>query len=258
VLSPTDIAISLAGLDRAPGSPWAAGPRAAIEWATSLRFAHIVLDATAVGVRPRELDRSARRDLAALFRRVGVGFAGLDAWIPSSHFSDAMHAERALDALDAAITLCADLSDLSGASGRVVSIALPESLSAAAAQRIASHAERAGIRIADHALPRAATSVQHAPIIGLGVDPASVLSAAQDPVAFVAALREPPACARLSDLSAAGRVVPGSRGGRLALDAYIAALHVIGCRSPLVADVRHLTDQVDGAERFIALARTGP
>ncbi|MDX2116588.1 MAG: hypothetical protein SFY96_00210 [Planctomycetota bacterium] len=249
------IALSLAGLERAPAAPWAAGPRAAIEWAASLGARHIVLDATAAGLRARELDRSARRDLAAMLRRLGLSFAGLDAWVPTTHFADPVHAERALDAVDGAIGLCAELSDLSGATGRVVSVAFPENLTNAAAQRIAAVAERSGVRVADHAIPRGAASERHAPIIGAGVDPAAILSAGQDPAAFVAALRAAPACARLSDLSAAGRVVPGTRGGRLMLDAYLASLSVVGLPGPLVADLRHIRDQASAAPALLRVSQ---
>ena len=247
------IAMSLAGLERRKEAPWGEGAREAIEWAVRTGARQLVLDATMPGVRPRELDRSGRRDLASMLRRLSVGFAGIDAWIPSGHFVDAAHLERALDAVDGAIGLCAELSDLCGASGRVVSIALPEAMSVAIGQRIAGSAERAGVVVADHTVKRGAESTRHGPIIAAGIDPAAVLAAGLEPLAAISTLKEPAAAARLTDLTASGRVVAGTRGGRVDVAAYVATLHVNGYRGPLIGDLRNMTEQGRAAEALIAL-----
>jgi sugar phosphate isomerase/epimerase len=247
------IALSLAGLERRKDAPWGQGAREAVEWAARLGAGQLVLDATMPGVRPRELDRSGRRDLASLLRRLGVGFAGVDAWIPSGHLIDPVHLDRAMDALDGAVGLCAELSDLCGATGRVVSIALPEGMSVVVGHRIATTAERAGVVVADHAVKRGVESARHGPIIGAGIDPAAVLAAGLDPLAVIASLKEPVAAARLTDMTAAGRVVAGTRGGRVDVGAYAASVHVNGYRGPLIGDLRNMTDQVRAAEALIVM-----
>ena len=74
------LSLSLAGLT--PREGVAMEPRAAIEWAAGLGYRAVQLDGAAAGVRARDLDRSGRRDLAALLRRLQLGFSGLDLWIP--------------------------------------------------------------------------------------------------------------------------------------------------------------------------------
>src|SRR5690606_13026801 len=87
-------ALSIAGVRDDPALK-GAGPRAPIEAAAKAGFRAVALDASAAGLRPRDLDRSARRDLAALLRRLELAFAGLDLWIPPEHFASPEHADRA-------------------------------------------------------------------------------------------------------------------------------------------------------------------
>lgn len=230
------LSLALAGF---PGDPAAQSPRPAIERAAALGFRWVQLDATAPGLRPRDLDRSARRDLAALLRRLELGLSGLDLWIPPAHFADPARADRALDATTQAVELAADLAALSTTPpGRPpVSLALPAKLADELRQQLASTAGARGITIADHAWPARAGLDPAAPIAA-GFDPAAVLLAGLDPAREVPKLAAPPASARLSDLSPAGRVPPGEGG----LDelTYTVALDVKGYRAPLVLDLRGL------------------
>ncbi len=246
------IAISLAGLERRKDAPWGATARETIEWAARIGARRVVLDATMPGVRPRELDRSARRDLASVLRRLGLDFAGIDLWIPPTHMVAPAHLDRAIEAVEAAIGMCSELAALGGGSGRVLNTALPESLAVGVGQRLAACAERAGVVVADHAVKRGMESMRHSPMLAAGIDPAAVLAAGLEPVAIVANQKEPVASARWTDLGSAGRVVAGSRGGRLDIAAYLASLQVNGYRGPMIGDVRNMTDQAQAAQLIIA------
>ncbi|MEM7756072.1 MAG: hypothetical protein AAF297_10600, partial [Planctomycetota bacterium] len=69
--------------------------KAAIGAVSAMGARAIQLDATRAGLRPRDLERSARRDLAATMRREELAFSGVDLWIPPHHFVDPDRADRA-------------------------------------------------------------------------------------------------------------------------------------------------------------------
>jgi sugar phosphate isomerase/epimerase len=233
-----ELAVSLAGLERRVDAPWAGGPRAAIQWAAA-GFRAVQLDATAVGLRPRELDRSARRDLAALLRRLGLTLTGLDLWIPPEHLLDPGRAERALDAVLQAVDLGADLARLNGHAA-AVSLVLPEGLPREVGATITERSLASGVPVADHAIAPVGASI--------GIDPAAMLLAGQDPAAAAARAGRALASARLSDASPTGRVPALSPGGRLDLTVYLASLAVAGYTRAVVLDLRGLADQGAAAE----------
>jgi sugar phosphate isomerase/epimerase len=236
------LAVSLAGLERTANAPWAAGPRAAIDWAAGLGIAGVQIDAMAAGVRPRDLDRSARRDLAALLRRSHLALSGLDLWIPPEHFVDAAKADRALAAALAAIELSADLARLTeGSPTPALSVVLPELLAAEARTAITNQSQTHGVGVADHALK---------PIMGAGLDPAAILLAGQDPGAAAARAGASLVSARLSDASLTGRVAPGA--GRLDEITYLASLSVAGYQRPLVLDLRGVPNQAAAASAVVS------
>lgn len=197
----------------------------------------IQLDATHPDTRPRHLDRSARRDLASTLRRAELGFSGIDLWIPETHLVDAQQIERALDATRAAIELAADMAGLLDAPGsRVLSMTLPEQIPAEALSVIEAAAETHGVRVADHAYPDPLLTG----VIGFGLDPAGVLVTGADPATVAFTHAETLLSARLSDMTNAGRGVPGSAGGRLDLATYAAALITADRLRHVVLDVRGL------------------
>lgn len=245
------LSVSLSGLDREADRPWSGGARAAIEWAAARGFRGVQLDATAAGVRPRELDRSGRRDLAAMLRRLGLELSGLDLLIPSTDFTDAARAERALSALLGAVEMAAEMSALAGdAGGGRVSVVLPASAREETLAAIRDRASARGVLVADLAHPAREAGPEGDPL-GIGLDPAAILLAGGDPAAAASRAGRSIVAARLSDANDAARVVPGSPGGRLDRLAYAAALEVARHRAPLVLDLRGLKDQDRAAREVI-------
>lgn len=207
------------------------------------------LDATQPGIRPRDLDARARKDLAAMLARRGLTLAGLDCFVPRKHFVEQENVDRAMSALFAAIALAADL-------GRVpVSLvlpvaAMPEDLRKAVIESADGH----GVRLAVHSEDNIDGALQWAdaadqPVLGLGLNPASALVRSLDPVALVHRLRRRLAVARLSDVSGSGAAgenevdANGLRSaigeGDLDVEAYRIALDLAGGRAgPVVLDLR--------------------
>lgn len=242
--------------------------------ARGLGFNGLAIDATAPTLRPRELDRSARRDIAALLRRNSLSFAGVDLFIPPNHLTQPVHADRAFDAIAAAIQLAADLAGLvggspSGGAGRVVTLALPRPISADVLGSINDRAAAAGVRVADAAWPPleslrigAPDAEMALPGVGVALDPAAVMlmpvaggasvSAAGDPITGVAAVGARLAQARLTDLSSVGRVAPGDPGGRLDVYAYAITLSTLAPGVPVVLDLRAVADHPAALPRVSA------
>jgi len=189
------LALALAGFPRTGGPN---DFRLRLESVPAMGFRAVTLDGTAPAVRARDLDRSGRRDLAALMRRRELTCAGVDLWIPPEHFSDPANTDRALEALLAAIELAADLSRLSAsavvstsagspAGAPVVSAFFPPSVPSGLLDLIEDRAETCGVRVAAHAWPVALPLSSSSPI-GVGLDPASLLLAGADPAAAASRL----------------------------------------------------------------------
>jgi sugar phosphate isomerase/epimerase len=242
------LSISVSGLERGGGAPWDDGPRAAIQWAADSGFSGITLDGTMPGLRARELDRSARRDLAALLRRLGLRFDGIDLWIPPEHYADPARAERARAALLQAIDLGAEVARAAGAPRPVVHTCFGQ-LGADLADAINGCGDRAGVRIAAYGLLPAGHPEDP---LGWGVDPAASILAGAAPDRDVLAAGSRLRGARLSDACSDSRVTPGSREGRLDVQAYLAALAAVGFRGPVTLDLRALPDQPTAARRAAA------
>lgn len=235
------LAVSLAGLSSGDDAPWAGGPRQAIGWAAHARFRAVHLDASVL--RARELDRSARRGLAAILRQHEIRPAGLDLWIPPHHFVNPAKLPRAADAALHAISLAADLARLCNSPHPVLSLELPHDANDAR-DAIAARADTLGVAVADHVWPYRPT---HEPAIALGLDPATLIIAGADPAAEVTRHAQSLASARLSDASGAARVAPATPSGRLDLLAYVVSLVTTGYNGSVVLDLRGLPDQHDAA-----------
>lgn len=213
----------------------------------SAGFNWVQLDATLKGLRPRDLDRRARRDLAASLSRRGLRPAGLDLFIPGEHFTDPAHQDRALAATTAALELAADL-------GRVA-VSLPAAAITGtpgdARSALISAADRFGAPLALYpgqdpgALSEKLREIDH-PCVGLGVDPAALLATGHNPAQAVHHAHPRVTAARLSDTTtdasaggAAMRYVVGA--GRLDVQAYRVALDLSGVE-PVVIDTAALPD----------------
>lgn len=220
---------------------------AAMAWAAANGFRGVQLSATDPQTRPRDLGASARRDLRASLVRHELQAAGIDLWIPPSHFTDPANADRALDAVRAACALASDL-------GRIpVSLVLPAPAAAADGTPVASEwvaavasaADRAGVTIADTSGAQGCPW----PPIGICMDPAAVLARGDDPVSVAARAGSRLAAARLVDLLRSGMRGPpgGSDGARLDLLGYRIALETAGFRGLPVVDARQWQDPRGGA-----------
>lgn len=252
------------------------GLRAQVEWAAEMsraggessRWRGVQLNA-AGETKPRDMGRSARRDLTALLRRHELGLSGVDLWIPPAHFTDPALADRALGAVNDAIDFTAELAALMNEPHAVLSLELPragegESVARPLAERAASR----GVVIADHAWPpgdlapgeRGCARGDHGTPIRVGLDPAAIfLTVAsgegrdgewlKDPARAASHLGDRVASARLTDLGAAGRVPAGT--GRLDVLAYLVALSTAGYAYDLVVDFRGIARQEQAARELL-------
>lgn len=245
--------LSIAGLHGAEtDGPWRAAPRAVIEWASGLGFRALHLDASAPGLRPRELDRSARRDLAATLKRNGIGFTGLDLWIPPAHYEDAARSDRALDALGGAITLAGELGSLMclgglggvGGVGRVaVCVTLPAGLDGSLRGAIGERGEREGVVIEEYGATEPGAIV---PPLAPGFDSARAILRGEEPGEAFARVASRLRSIRLNDADDTGRRPLGR--GRVDLDAMLALHATLTPSLPIVTDLRGLHDPGLGAE----------
>lgn len=248
-------------------APLGIDPRAVLDRLHESGFRFAQLSATQPGMRPRELDRSARRDLLATMRRREIEPAGIDLWIPPEHFSDPAQVDRAASAAIAAIELAADL-------GRVpVSVTLPvrdrgcEDASEArpaweeAVTALIAEAYRRGVPLADYAVfTEPAAPREHNEFFGIGVDPAAWLAVGRDPAQAVTAIGSSLISARLCDLTTSGMRSPiggSTGGGRLDVTSYKVALSIAGHERPVALDARQWDDPWSGVERSRTLWHGG-
>lgn len=226
-----DLAPTLAAL---PGEP-----RRAMDRLHELRFRFVQLSASQPGLKPRDLDHSARRDLVSTLRRCEIEIAGVDLWIPVEHFSDPSHVDRAVNAAVDAVIFAADL-------GRVpISLTLPsdtESQNAPANEATAAviaACERYGVPLADHAVPPSKRPRHD--LLGIGIDPVAWLASSGgfDAAQITSSMPRSILSARLGDLSRTGSRQPLAQpGGRLNLQEYRIALSAAGYGCPVVLDAR--------------------
>lgn len=210
----------------------------------------VQLDASDATLRPRELDASARRDLAAALRRRGLRASGIDCFVPLEWFADPARVERGVDAVQGCLVLAEAL-------GRVaVCMQVPRAEAPAATQSLEREADRRGVALADFAMP--------APAVGaaaVGIDPAACLASGIDPAAAVSAAGSRLAAVRVVDLLRSGLRGPVEEPGASRLDTlgYRVALEVAGFRGLPVIDCRQWNDArravAECARRWAALVQ---
>jgi sugar phosphate isomerase/epimerase len=223
-------------------APLPASPRQTFDRLREMGFRHVQLSAAQPGLRPRDLDRSARRDLLATLRRRELNLSGIDAWISPGEFLDPAKVDRAVAAVIEAIELAADL-------GRCpVSLTLParerdsDEDGPALAAVTAALVEAAQVRdvlLADHVIP-----VVDREYIGVGIDPAAWLARDEDPAAAVSRHADRLVSLRLCDLLTSGLRGPigDAQEGRLDVLAYKVAAGLAPAGRPVVVDARQWTD----------------
>lgn len=101
------------------------------------------------GFRARELDRSARRDLASASTRYEITYAGLDCLVPSEHLQNPETIDRAVAAITNAIGLAAELKVPR------VACSVPSEPDADAIEAIRSAGELNGVQVAAYGTPGA-------------------------------------------------------------------------------------------------------
>lgn len=225
----------------------ARNPRDLIADIADAAFHAICLDATHPGLRPRELDRSARRDLAALLRRSGLTPAGIDCLIPPAHLLAPEHQDRALSALASACELAADLASLTQTPVADLTLESPQGdIPEEIIRELAERSLRLDVRLAD------LNPTRDDPRLGIAIDPAACLLARVDPAQRAIRAGNRLVSARLSDIDAAGRIAPLADAGRLDTLAYLVALRTVGYKRPIVVDLRGVRDPLTRAPETLA------
>lgn len=226
-----------------------ASPRLALAKISELGFSAVQLDAAIPGLRPRELDVTARRDLAAAVKRSGLSIAGVDLFIPPDHYHDSAHLDRAAEALHAACRFAADLGRLP------LTINLPTATAdRSLVEGLVAASDSLGtpLVICD---PQPASELREwlkpfaSPLVTFGVDPAACLMGRGDPVAKVQGLSSCLGQARLSDaVQGQGDSRCPLGQGDLDLLAYRVSVDLAEpAFGPLVLDLRSLASPLSAA-----------
>ncbi len=194
-------------------------PRASLERLADRGFRRVQLSAAQETLRPRDLDRSGRRELLTLLRRLDLAPGGLDVPVSAARLIDPQTAERAVDAVRDAITLAADLQRA------VVSLALPPA--GLVLDALVEHALRHGVPLADCAVPPGSRLD-----VGVAIDPSAWLAQKEDPLQAVETHAQRIVSARLSACD----------DGRLDVDLFRRALRNAGYGGSVVVDLRGAAD----------------
>jgi hypothetical protein len=254
------LGLSLAGVEVTPRQP---GVRGLLEWAGDLGFESVAIDAANPETRPRLLDRSARRDLAAALRRSELSSAGVELWIPAAHLSDPARADHAAMALVAALELAAELAALTQGQPCLITTLRSEReeelspVARSVLDLLVARATSVGAEIAEAgwpAIPSDAASPH-----GVALDPAAVIARGEDPVTALASLHGSGTlrAIRLNDLGRAGRVPVADGSGRLDAEAYAITAAALNVRQPFVLDLAGIDPETQESAARRAVERFG-
>lgn len=239
-------------------APLKSEPVESLRTIARIGYRAVQLSATQQGMRPRDLDASARRGLALQLKQLGLQAAGLDLWIPPAHFADSAFIDRAIDAV-------ASAAELAAALGRCpISLSLPESTTEThnaiieVKGALSSLSAKHGVRVADHGLDGLKSTDAAESVLFIGIDPPALIAAGEDVTKAIATHASRVACARVVDLLRSGLRGPVGEPGESRLDivAFAAALSVAGFHGSLVADARQWSDPERGL--VSSLARWSP
>ena len=222
-------------------------PKQGLLAAGRLGFRGVTLSAAQPGLRPRELDRSARRGLLAELRRLELDCTSIDLLLPREHYQQAEHVDRALAATRQAIELADDLG------ARTVFLRLPPAgddvIAGESGREVAAAAANARVRVVDVSLdgPAMAAFADGGELpVAVGMDTAAWLAEGEDPIGGIVRLDDRLGGVRLVDLDGNGTRVPVSMGRRIDLDAFRTGLEVGGFDGAVVLDARGWRDPVQG------------
>lgn len=195
------------------------------------RFPGVQLDCTMPTLRARELDSSARKDLAGSIRRRGLQISGLDLLIPSSHFTKPEHVDRAVEVVLQTLNLAADLTSPNG--HPAVTVSFPSTVDGAIRATLADHAVRCGVALLDISFPPETSGSSG---VGVAFDIAASVLADTKLIESVVSVKDRLGSVRRSDASTGMRVPPGKGDcDPVLLEAALAAAHFEG---PMVTDLR--------------------
>jgi len=215
-------------------TPLPGSPRERLETAHALGARAVVLDVTLPGLRPRELDRSARRGLFALLRRLELRLDGVDLPIPPAHFTDPARQDRAISVVAETAVFLAEASSLAETT-RIVHLAAPDPHAAAAAAET------------DTFLTAPSAEALPPPYLP-ALDLAELAAGPNDPLEVIAATPGLGAL-RLADSRAGSRCPLGE--GALDVGAVYAVVSTTAPGASLVIDPRQLPDARAGAGRSL-------
>ena len=249
-------------------APLAAEPREGLEIAARLGVRGVQVSAGQQGTRPRDLDRSGRRDLLVATRRRELEIVGVDAWIRAEDLLDRAAVDVAVDRLLEAVGLAGDLGPVP------IATRFPSEGGEEAVRAVLAAAERVGVQVVDHAVPprgrgvrpestEPATSgglivpgsveivetVEPAPGesfdgLGFGIDPPAWLVAGLD---LLDAAGNAVDALRLADLTRDGmRIPPGDADGRIDPASLLAIARTGGFDGVPVIDARRWTRPIEG------------
>jgi sugar phosphate isomerase/epimerase len=237
-------------------APLAPDPRHGLEVASTLPVRGVQVSASQPGTRPRDLDRSGRRDLLAAARRRELEIVGIDVWVPSDRLLEGATIDDAVGQLIEAVELAADL-------GRVaVSTRFPLEGVDDAISTVVAVAGRLGVAVIDHAasgrliVPGAVEAGAPAPLVtpaveglGVGVDPPAWLVAGLD---LLEAAGQGIDALRLADLTTDGmRVPPGDADGRVDPATLVAIARTGGFEGCPLIDARRWSHPVEGVRATV-------
>lgn len=206
----------------------------AAEAAVHAAIPSLHLDATLPGIRPRELDRSGRRDLVAIAKRHNLSLTGCDLFIPPTHFTSPQHQQRAADAVRQAIAFAAELRALGAAAALVcIDTAAPTPKSSEPTLDATSLLTDLAAHARDHGVTLCDISGEATPL-ARGLDLAAIIARSEDPAAAI--VTHKPACLRLTDWNGRARVPFGH--GRADITALTAASSVAAPAAVAILDFR--------------------
>ncbi len=222
--------------------------RAQLSATSALGFRAVQLDVTHPQCRPRSLDRSARRDVAAALRRYELLLSGVDLLIPQRHFVEVTHLDRALAAARNAMEFAREIADLVGGDP-VVTSRLDLESPPGVLQTLNDAAISEGATFAALVWP-VPESTPEGPGFRLAFDPATVIAKGDDPIDALMVAGDAVRSYRLSDWRPEGRVYPGA--GNLDLDAYRAIAQTRGDSGTFILDPAGLADQGATIAQFVS------